>query len=199
MENLKPVSTDAPAVETVRARNRLVALTGQPGTGVATIAKLLCRDYDALMISMASIPRIAHEMAENRQPCDPDLAWSVPDYRPAAEGREDFHWIRPFHRRLTHILQRSGRQRIVITGILSPREVSYCRYMGARLIHFTAPEAVRRMRIGLRFPESPHPGLSLLDRLARDRPHLWSLIVDSDEPYPEFISGFKAQLGAFRR
>ena len=173
---------------------QLFALTGHAGAGVATIARLLCREHGAIGISMDSIPRLAREMSLGRHTEGKDAHWALIDYRLEGERGDEFHWLRPFHRRLKTVLRQRKDRPVVITGILTPREVAYCRMMGARMIHLFAPEAIRRRRIGLRFPDPPHPSAGLVERLAESRPELWNLIVDSDEPFADFIQSFKAQL-----
>ena len=158
------------------------------------MARLLCREHGALMVSMSSIPRLAHEMTWGRHSEGHEDTYAYLDFRLAGERNEGFCWLRPFHRRLRRLQQTGGNGLIVVKGLLTPRDVAYCRMMGARMIHVTADEAVRRRRIGLRYPDPPHPALELLERLAAARPQMWDLIIDSDEPFPEFIKSFKALL-----
>lgn len=197
MENLTSALAGHQPAHRPRFKAGIVAVTGSPGSGVGTAARVLSTEYGALMMSMASKPRIAHEMTFGLHPERRIAPAAFLDFRLAEERKNGLCWIRPFHRRLKRILRFDPRRRIVITGILTPRELAYCKGIGARLIHLTAPEAVRRIRIGTRFPEEPHQGLLALDLLMRSRPHSWDVIVDSDEPYPEFIQSLKAQLGRF--
>lgn len=179
-----------------RPRRRILALTGLPGAGVSTVARAVSESYGALPLSLATLP--ARWLGEEwgLPPEDPAHQRLLLDLRLRGEHREGLYWIRPFHRRLQRVLRADPARRVVITGGLTPREIAYCQALGARLIHLTAPEGLRRRRIGLRFPE-PHPAYDLLQRLVQTRPQLWHLIVDTDEPYPEFIRSFRALLGEF--
>jgi len=49
----------------------------------------------------------------------------------------------------------------------------------------------------VRFPEHPVEAYDLLDKLSHGQPQLWDLIVDTDEPYAEFIKSVRAQIARF--
>ena len=106
-------------------------------------------------------------------------------------------WIRPFHRRVMRTMRLSRPSRLVITGILTRKELFYCKAMSARLIHLAAPEAVRRQRIGLRYPAAPTPAHTTLSKLVHAEPRIWDLIIDTDEPYAEFVHSIRLLLARF--
>ena len=175
----------------------IVAVTGSPGSGVGTTARLLCTEYGALMMSMASMPRIAHEMTFGLYPERRSAPSALLDFRLAEERKNGTRWILPFHRRLKQILRHGPGRRIVITVVLTPRELAYCKGIGPRRLPLPASAPVRRSRLAPPLPLEPHQGLLALDLLMQSRPQTWDIIVDSDEPYPEFIKSLKAQLGQF--
>jgi dephospho-CoA kinase len=168
---------------------RLLALTGLPGAGVTTVTRLLCTEFGAMAMSMAAYPRLRLEAQAGLQFAGEE---ALAEYRMRRERMDKLVWIRPFHRRLMRLIRQTRPSRLVITGILTEAELAYCGMLGARLVHLTAPAEIRRQR--LRFESAAITAYESLDRLAQAQPHLWDLIIDSDEPYPEFIRSVRAQL-----
>lgn len=194
MEHLKGAPTRPPGGLPGRSRTRLIGITGLPGAGVATVTRLLTSRFDAAPMSLAAYPRMRMAAETGMRSMGPEVEKALAEYRQATENADHLVWIRPFHRRLLRQLRRHRAGRIVITGILTRREISYLRAMGARLIHLTAPAAVRKQRIGLRFPTEPITAHETLEQLTHADPRIWDLIVDTDEPYGEFIHRMRVLL-----
>ena len=191
MENLNArAQTPSPLLPRA-CPTRILALTGLPGAGVGTVARLLCGEFEAMGLSMAAYP---HLRMEAEGGAHGPLHEALAEFRVRRERAERLVWIRPFHKRLARLLRFAPPARIVITGVLTETEIAYCKTLGARLVHLTAPVEVRRARIRVRFPEHPAAALELLDKLAQTQPQLWDLIIDTDEPYAEFIRSIRAQL-----
>ena len=187
MEQLKGAPAHPIATLPTNARTRLIAITGQPGAGVSTTARLLTSRFDAFPMSLAAYPRMRMAAEEGMKGMGPTAEQALCAFRTEGEAQDPLMWIRPFHRRLARVLRRSRPGRMVLTGVLTRRELWYCHALGARLIHLTAPPAVRRQRIGLRFPTEPVPAYETLERVSHADPRIWDRIVDTDEPYGEFI------------
>jgi dephospho-CoA kinase len=166
---------------------RLLALTGLPGAGVTTVTRLLRTEFGAMAMSMAAYPRLRLEAQAGLQFAGEE---ALAEYRMRRERMDKLVWIRPFHRRLMRVVRHTRPSRLVITGILTEAELAYCRMLGARLVHLTAPAEIRRQRLR----SAAITAYESLDRLAQAQPHLWDLIIDSDEPYPEFIRSVRARL-----
>lgn len=192
MESLKSQANQPSPLLPPRHPARLLAMTGLPGAGMATVTRVLCTELEAMAISMAAYPRLRLE-AEGT--AHGSIEEALPDFRIQREQSERLVWIRPFHRRLVRLLRHNPPPRLVITGVLTQAELAYCKTLGARLVHLTAPAEVRRQRIGVRFPSRPIAAHELLEKLVHTQPQLWDLIIDTDEPYPEFIRSVRAQIG----
>ncbi|MEE8554367.1 MAG: hypothetical protein V3T00_00810 [bacterium] len=174
-----------------------MGFTGLPGAGVTSVARLMCSEFGALPMSMASHPRMRLEAELGVKGYSAEAGQLLARYRIERERAEPLCWIRPFHRRLMRTVRMSRPSRLVITGILTRKELFYCKAMGARLIHLAAPETVRRQRIGLRFPTEPTPAQTTLNKLVHVEPGIWDLIIDTDEPYPEFVHSIRLLLARF--
>ena len=170
---------------------RILALSGLPGAGVATVTRLLTEEPGTLVMSMNAFPRLRLE-AEAGPNAIHDEALVA--FRYAKEKMEGWCWVRRFHRRLLRLLRRGLPARLLITGLLTETDVRYCKSIGARLIHLQAPAEVRKLRIGVRFPERGLEAFEKLEKLVRSQPQLWDLILDTDEPYPSFVQGLRAQM-----
>jgi dephospho-CoA kinase len=192
MENLNPTAatTNRPAS---RSRAiRILALSGSPGAGVTTVTRLLTEEPGTLVVSMSAFPRLTLEAESGPNSLNDE---ALAEFRCAKEKLERTCWVRPFHRRLLRLLRRGLPARLVITGLLTEIDVRYCKSIGARLIHLQAPADVRKLRIGVRFPERGLEAFESLEKLVRSQPQLWDLILDTDEPYPSFVQSLRAQMG----
>jgi len=174
-------------VATSPSQVNLVAVTGAPGAGVHTLARMLCRQGESLEMSMGAPAWLTLEAEKGVRHLTANDQRKYLDLRIAKAKEDRAHWVRPFHKRLRNLINQRSYQRIVITGIITPYELAYCRAMGAKLIHLTAPEEVRHRRIGLRFLRPAHPAQELLERYMKAHPEKWNLVVDTDEPYGEFV------------
>ncbi|MDH4224222.1 MAG: AAA family ATPase [Deltaproteobacteria bacterium] len=173
----------SPQAQTIK----LVAVTGAPGAGTTTVAHMLCNKFNALEMSMDSQPRKEMEYRHGGKKLSNEDYRDYLNYRLHMARQDKSHWLRSFHKRLKQVVAQNSHHRIVITGVMTPHELEYCRALGAKLVHLTAPADIRRRRIGLRYLNPPHPGQEFMDNLMRNHPEKWDLVIDSDEPYGEFI------------
>ena len=192
MESLNARAGKASPILPLRHPTRIITLTGLPGSGVHTVTRVLRSEFEAVEMSMAAFPRLRMEAEGGvHGPLEEFLA----DFRLQRERIVRLIWIRPFHRRLVRLLRHAPPPRLVITDVLTQVELAYCKTLGARLVHLTAPAEVRRQRIGVRFPSRPIEAHELLEKLVQSQPQLWHLIIDTDEPYAEFMKSVCAQVG----
>jgi predicted kinase len=195
MESLKTQVSHSSPLLPPRHASRLYALTGLPGAGLGTVARLICTEFGAKALSMADYPRLRLQAEGSARGA---VEEALPDYRLQRERTDRLTWIRPFHRRLLRMLRHSPPPGVVITNVLTQAELAYCKALGAHLVYLTAPIEVRRQRIGARYPSRPVAAHHLLERLVQTQPQLWDLIIDTNEPYPEFVRGIRSRISGFR-